>query len=96
MDKKKQKNFVDWDWAQGSYRFINYTLYPDGDEIMNISSSLSNAIAALRSPTATPAPGSATTSKSGIPLLSASSASGSIMKVATMAVENQAGLLGVA
>jgi hypothetical protein len=65
---------------------------------MNISGSLSSAIAELGSQTATPtpAPGSATTSKSGTPLLSASSASGSIMKVAAEVVEADTGLLGIA
>ena len=84
--------------AQSSYRLFNYTLYPDGDEIMNISSSLGSAIAELGSPTAarTPAPGSATTSNSGTPLQSAGSASGSIMKVASEVVEADTGLLGVA
>ncbi len=64
---------------------------------MNISSSLSSSIASLGAPaTPTPGPGSATTSKSGTPLLSAGSASGSIMKIATEQVEVSSGLLGVA
>jgi hypothetical protein len=64
---------------------------------MNISSSLNSAVSELSSHyTPSPGPGSAATSKSGMPLVSASSASGSVSKVAAEAVEAQAGLLGIA
>ena len=66
---------------------------------MNISStsSLSSAISDVSAHyTPSPGPGSATTSKSGMPLVSASSASGSVSKVAAEAIEAQVGLLGIA